>query len=213
MKAAWTKGRQWTTKGRPLAGLSAGAAGLLVRDLHQSSGLRQKRASNLIDQKRSERSKHFSVILSQQQHQQPLLLDPNEQPAPPSVHESRRDRTPNGPQLGSPRPADWTRDLQRDAPGGPMLSARKLKAQLQQSHHLAPMPSFSCPADWCQCVWKNGKQFADCSAHGHSLGRIPAGLDPLVQVLNISDNQLGQLPARTFSALSLNNLQRIYLSK
>ncbi|CAA3006436.1 Leucine-rich repeat-containing protein 26 [Olea europaea subsp. europaea] len=74
-----------------------------------------------------------------------------------------------------------------------------------------------CPLAWCQCTWKNGKQFADCSPGTRReqptrmLRIIPDGLDPLLQVLNMSGNELGELPGAAFSSLNLNNLQRIYM--
>lgn len=76
-----------------------------------------------------------------------------------------------------------------------------------------------CPPEWCQCTWKGGKQFADCSprALNSSLSpganfSIPSGLDPLLQVLNISGNLMEELPAEAFNSLHLNNLQRVYMS-
>lgn len=76
----------------------------------------------------------------------------------------------------------------------------------------APDPPRGCPGE-CTCNWKNGKQFADCSAHQNKLVRLPVGLDPLTQVLNLSANHLVHLPQETFTSLQLNNLQRIYLSR
>ena len=70
----------------------------------------------------------------------------------------------------------------------------------------------SCPSK-CSCVWKNGKQFADCSNHRAGLRQIPSGLEPLLQVLNLSANHLVQLAPSAFKSLNLNNLQRIYLAK
>lgn len=70
----------------------------------------------------------------------------------------------------------------------------------------------SCPVQ-CQCVWKNGKQFADCSSNRHALTQLPSGLDPLLQVLNISANYLTHLPESAFVSRNLQNLQRIYMSR
>lgn len=66
-------------------------------------------------------------------------------------------------------------------------------------------------ASKCQCVWKNGKQSADCSQL--KLAEPPAGLDPLLQVLNMSANPLRLLAGDAFNRLGLNNLQRIFLSR
>lgn len=92
---------------------------------------------------------------------------------------------------------------------GPANAPRHAHAGQKQPHR---SPGLECPLDWCQCVWKNGKQFADCSGHAERLQRLPAGLDPLIQVLNTSGNQLVELRDSAFNSLNLNNLQRVYLS-
>lgn len=86
----------------------------------------------------------------------------------------------------------------------------------QQNRHPTSIQS-NCPAE-CQCVWKNGKQFADCSIgrlakSSSQQATIPSGLDPLLQVLNLTGNPLRRLEKLAFASLNLNNLQRIYLSR
>lgn len=128
----------------------------------------------------------------------------------------------------------------------------------------------NCPLE-CQCVWKNGKQWADCTRWSSKMseerlraydGRrkthedsttsedarrsynlttpsmydeepekdddddeqddnsttrkfeeLPVGLDPLLQVLNLSTSPLRTLNESVFVRHNLNNLQRIFLSK
>lgn len=123
-------------------------------------------------------------------------------------------------------------ELQADTPSGASAAAslrpqakslggaRRQLAELQQMHREQARHSqrlqllaTGCPADWCECVWRNGKQVADCSGHSARLDRLPAGLDQLLQVLNVSANNLGELRAQAFSSLALTNLQRVYLSR
>lgn len=87
-------------------------------------------------------------------------------------------------------------------------------ALLQFNNHLqAPTaPGGQCPAQ-CSCTWKNGKHFADCSNHRGDLRHLPTGLNPLLQVLNLTWSHLDHLPSGAFNSKQLNNLQRIYLSK
>lgn len=63
----------------------------------------------------------------------------------------------------------------------------------------------------CTCKWKNGKRTAECSTK--SLSDIPETIDPDTQVLDFSDNNLGQLTKELFVKKQLVNLQRLYLSK
>ncbi|XP_067129134.1 leucine-rich repeat-containing protein 24-like [Centruroides vittatus] len=63
----------------------------------------------------------------------------------------------------------------------------------------------------CNCIWRNGKQTAECPNLGFD--RLPMGLDPGVQVLYLSRNNLTFLPPNGFLAAGLVNLQRLYLSR
>lgn len=103
-----------------------------------------------------------------------------------------------------------------------------------------PAPSkANCPGQ-CQCTWKMGKLFADCSSSNsqrgpldqsslvhvsrlsasgaeqmtsHHQSPIPSGLDPLLQVLNLTGIPIRILKFGSFTRMQLNNLQRIYLSR
>ncbi|KAH1022172.1 hypothetical protein HUJ04_011604 [Dendroctonus ponderosae] len=63
----------------------------------------------------------------------------------------------------------------------------------------------------CTCKWKNGKRTAECS--NKTLTAIPETIDPDTQVLDFSDNNLGELTKELFVKKQLVNLQRLYLSK
>lgn len=63
----------------------------------------------------------------------------------------------------------------------------------------------------CNCIWRNGKQTAECLGQGFE--KIPSGLDTGIQVVNLSRNNFRHLPANAFVLVGLVNLQRIYLSK
>lgn len=116
------------------------------------------------------------------------------------------------------------RDRSRPARGAPLFGRRGSAEKRRSGAALAAAASVAalddanalpapqgCPRE-CACNWKNGKQFADCSARTNKLARLPVGLDPLTQVLNLSANHPVHLPQETFTSLQLNNLQRIYLS-
>ncbi|XP_037071188.1 leucine-rich repeat-containing protein 24-like [Pollicipes pollicipes] len=66
-----------------------------------------------------------------------------------------------------------------------------------------------CPSV-CSCRWKYGKQTVECRAGG--LRAVPEGLDPGTQVLELSGNELRELPAEVFRRAGLLNLQRIFLA-
>lgn len=121
-----------------------------------------------------------------------------------AIDRRHTDRKRAGP---APRPAQWA------APSGANLFALASGANGLLEFVQEPTNSArNCPRE-CNCVWKNGKQFADCSNQRARLRQVPAGLDPLLQVLNLSMNHLEHLPQAAFVSLQLNNLQRIYLSK
>ncbi|XP_074601811.1 uncharacterized protein LOC141855609 [Brevipalpus obovatus] len=67
-----------------------------------------------------------------------------------------------------------------------------------------------CPS-MCECLWRNGKQTAECGGQG--LMSIPSGVSPSSQVLNLSRNNFQTLPHKVFQERGLINLQKIYLSE
>ncbi|CAG7726104.1 unnamed protein product [Allacma fusca] len=70
--------------------------------------------------------------------------------------------------------------------------------------------SEECPST-CHCRWVGGKESVSCFRAG--LTKIPQGLDPGTQVLNISGNALKSLPGYVFLSMNLLNLQKIFLSE
>lgn len=67
-----------------------------------------------------------------------------------------------------------------------------------------------CPS-MCSCIWRNGKQTANCERQG--LIAIPTGITSSTQVLNVSGNNFQILPSRVFQERGLINLQKIFLSE
>ena len=67
-----------------------------------------------------------------------------------------------------------------------------------------------CPS-MCNCMWKNGKQTANCERQG--LIAIPTGITPSTQVLYLFGNNFQILPSRVFQERGLINLQKIFLSE
>lgn len=65
-----------------------------------------------------------------------------------------------------------------------------------------------CPSV-CQCKWKGGKQTVECI--DKQLITIPENIDQTTQVLDMSGNNLQQLPRETFIRLDLLNLQKLFL--
>ena len=65
-----------------------------------------------------------------------------------------------------------------------------------------------CPSV-CQCKWKGGKQTVECI--DKQLITIPENIDQTTQVLDMSGNNLQQLPRETFIRLELLNLQKLFL--
>ena len=65
-----------------------------------------------------------------------------------------------------------------------------------------------CPAV-CSCKWTSGKKSAFCPDAG--LTSLPASLDPDMQVLDLSGNQIPALQAEIFKHAGLLNLQRVFL--
>ncbi|XP_043215751.1 leucine-rich repeat-containing protein 24-like [Amphibalanus amphitrite] len=66
-----------------------------------------------------------------------------------------------------------------------------------------------CP-EGCQCIWKYGRQAVECQ--NAQLQAVPDGLDVGTQVLDLSGNELRELPAEVFRRAGLVNLQRVYLA-
>ncbi|XP_013792092.1 leucine-rich repeat-containing protein 24-like [Limulus polyphemus] len=69
--------------------------------------------------------------------------------------------------------------------------------------------TFSCHPK-CNCIWRNGKQTAEC--RGVGFNAVPSELDSGVQVLNISRNKLRILHRDSFLQVGLVNLQKIFLA-
>lgn len=70
-------------------------------------------------------------------------------------------------------------------------------------------------ADWadcplpCQCKWSSGKKTALCKESNFT--KIPLSLDADMQVLDLSSNQIRNLPEDAFKNVGLLNLQRVFL--
>ena len=62
----------------------------------------------------------------------------------------------------------------------------------------------------CSCIWKGGKQRVECTNRG--LITIPEKVHPETQVLDMSGNNLNNLPRDMFMRAKLLNLQKVYLS-
>lgn len=62
----------------------------------------------------------------------------------------------------------------------------------------------------CSCIWKGGKQTVECTNRG--LITIPEKVHPETQVLDMSGNNLNNLPRDMFMRAKLLNLQKVYLS-
>lgn len=79
---------------------------------------------------------------------------------------------------------------------------------------LGQLPSFHCNAfcsNQCKCIWRSGKVTADCAIQG--LSALPTGIDDSVQVLNLTQNLIRELPKKAFSTVGLVNVQKLYLSR
>ncbi|XP_053612441.1 leucine-rich repeat, immunoglobulin-like domain and transmembrane domain-containing protein 2 [Plodia interpunctella] len=71
-------------------------------------------------------------------------------------------------------------------------------------------PPGACPVV-CECIWKAGKQAAECIQR--ALITVPEKVDPATQLLDLSGNNLQILPQEVFVRVGLVNLQRIYLKR
>ncbi|XP_061505169.1 uncharacterized protein LOC1273631 [Anopheles gambiae] len=61
----------------------------------------------------------------------------------------------------------------------------------------------------CKCSWKSGRKSADCT--NQRLPVVPQELSNELQILDLSHNQIDELPAKTFEAAHQTNLQKLYL--
>jgi len=69
--------------------------------------------------------------------------------------------------------------------------------------------SSSCP-NYCKCLWRASKITVECV--DLQLTSIPDQIDPATQVLNLSENNFGELTDKVFVLSGLGNLQRISLA-
>uniref|UniRef100_A0A182VQ78 Ig-like domain-containing protein n=1 Tax=Anopheles minimus TaxID=112268 RepID=A0A182VQ78_9DIPT len=61
----------------------------------------------------------------------------------------------------------------------------------------------------CKCSWKSGRKSADCT--NQRLPVVPRELSNELQILDLSHNQIDELPSKTFEAAHQTNLQKLYL--
>uniref|UniRef100_A0A182K7F3 Ig-like domain-containing protein n=1 Tax=Anopheles christyi TaxID=43041 RepID=A0A182K7F3_9DIPT len=61
----------------------------------------------------------------------------------------------------------------------------------------------------CKCSWKSGRKSADCT--NQRLPVVPQELSNELQILDLSHNQIDELPTKTFEAAHQTNLQKLYL--
>lgn len=70
-------------------------------------------------------------------------------------------------------------------------------------------------SDWdancgvCKCVWADGKKFADCRNFG--LQTVPNEMSSLLQVLDLSNNQIPELRREEFLNANLQNLHKLFI--
>ncbi|XP_076362726.1 uncharacterized protein LOC143253188 [Tachypleus tridentatus] len=70
--------------------------------------------------------------------------------------------------------------------------------------------ALTCNINNCTCIWRNGKQTAECTNGGFTT--VPKGLDTGIQVLNLTSNKFRGLRREAFVNAGLSNLQKIYLA-
>lgn len=70
-------------------------------------------------------------------------------------------------------------------------------------------------SDWdancgvCKCVWADGKKFADCKSF--KLQTVPTELSSLLQVLDLSNNEISELRREEFLNANLQNLHKLFI--
>lgn len=72
------------------------------------------------------------------------------------------------------------------------------------------LSAIACPPV-CDCKWKSGKDSAICVNGNFS--KLPKGIDPNVQLLDLSGNPLLNLGADVFATAGLVNLQKLFLTR
>ncbi|XP_063703250.1 uncharacterized protein LOC134833027 [Culicoides brevitarsis] len=61
----------------------------------------------------------------------------------------------------------------------------------------------------CKCVWADGKKFADC--RGIQLKTVPHEMSSMLQVLDLSNNDIAELRREEFANAELNNLHKLFI--
>ncbi|XP_058055987.1 uncharacterized protein LOC131207393 [Anopheles bellator] len=70
-------------------------------------------------------------------------------------------------------------------------------------------PDFTKHCSNCKCSWKSGRKSADCT--NQRLPGVPRDLSNELQILDLSHNEIGELPGQTFVGAHQMNLQKLYL--
>uniref|UniRef100_A0AAG5CP06 Ig-like domain-containing protein n=1 Tax=Anopheles atroparvus TaxID=41427 RepID=A0AAG5CP06_ANOAO len=68
---------------------------------------------------------------------------------------------------------------------------------------------FTAQCSSCKCSWKSGRKSADCT--NQRLPGVPRELSNELQILDLSHNQIDELPSLTFMGAHHTNLQKLYL--
>ena len=93
--------------------------------------------------------------------------------------------------------------------GGRLLLALFLLVSSLALTRAAAFPDWTdCPAV-CRCKWTSGKKSALCPDAG--LTSLPPSLDPDMQLLDLSGNEIPALESETFKRAGLLNLQKVFL--
>ncbi|XP_022235638.1 leucine-rich repeat-containing protein 24-like [Limulus polyphemus] len=71
--------------------------------------------------------------------------------------------------------------------------------------------ALTCNITNCTCIWRNGKQTAECPSGGFTT--VPRGLDSGIQVLNLTSNNFRGLGREIFVDAGLGNLQKVHLAR
>ncbi|XP_052863609.1 uncharacterized protein LOC128270247 [Anopheles cruzii] len=70
-------------------------------------------------------------------------------------------------------------------------------------------PDFTKHCSNCKCSWKSGRKSADCT--NQRLPGVPRDLSNELQILDLSHNEIAELPGQTFVGAHQMNLQKLYL--